>query len=64
MPTPTLEQIRAMFTRDQQVEVRVDGVLQYAGTIVGYTRNESFQVRDPETGTVCDYRYTCLTPAQ
>lgn len=61
--TEDLAAIRAMFTPGQQVEVRQDGVYQYTGTVVGYTRCECFQIRDPRFGTVCDHRYTELTPA-
>lgn len=50
-----------MFTPGQEVEIRQYGVCQGTGTVVGYTRCESFRVRD-DLGTVCDYRYTELTP--
>jgi hypothetical protein len=56
-------QIRDLFTPGQQVEVRVDGVFQYVGTVVGYTRCASFRVREPGHGTVCDYHCTELTAA-
>lgn len=61
--TEDLASIRAMFTPGQQVEVRQDGVFQYAGIVVGYTRCESFRVPDPRFGDVCDHHYTELTPA-
>lgn len=60
--TEDLARIREMFTPGQQVEVRQDGVFQYAGIVVGYTRCESFRVRDPRFGDVCDHHYTELTP--
>lgn len=56
------DRIREMFHSGHKTEVRQDGVFQYAGTVVGYTRNLSFQVREPDTGTVCDYHYTDLMP--
>lgn len=52
--------MRGMFHSGQKVEVRQDGIFQYADTVVGYTRNLSFQIREPDTGSVCDYRYTDL----
>lgn len=58
-----LDTIRGMFTPGQEVEVRVNGVYQYTGIVVGYTRCESFRVRDPRHGDVCDYHSTELTPA-
>lgn len=57
---PSLEEIRNMFTPGQQVEVRQYGVFQGTGIVVGYTRCESFQVRDPRFGDMCDYHYTEL----
>ncbi len=57
----TLHEIRQMFAPGQQVEVRRRGVFQYTGTVTGYTRCESFEVRGPDHGTVCDYHYTDLT---
>lgn len=54
--------VRGMFTAGQQVEVRVNGVFQYVGVVVRYWRAESFRVRDPRFGDVCDYHYTELTP--
>lgn len=62
MTQPDLAAIREMFTPGQQVEVRQSGVYQYTGAVVGYTRCESFRVRDPRFGTVCDHHYTELTP--
>lgn len=59
--TEDLATIRKMFIPGQQVEVRTDGVYQYTGIVVRYTRCESFQVRDPRFGDVCDHRYTDLT---
>lgn len=58
--------IPGLFTPGQQVEVHRDGVYQYTGTVVGYTRCGCFRVREPGNGripTVCDYHYTELAPA-
>jgi hypothetical protein len=63
MTKPDPAAIREMFTPGQQVEVRQDGVYQGTGTVVGYARCESFTVREPDFGTVCDFHYTELTPA-
>jgi hypothetical protein len=57
-------EVRAMLTAGQKVDVRQDGVFQYTGEVVRYTRNDSFEVLDPGTQTVCDYHYKDLTPAQ
>lgn len=61
---PSVEQIRAMFTRGQRVQVDDKrGGYRYEGTIVRYERNGCFKVLDPADGTYCDHRYDALTAA-
>lgn len=60
----TLDEIKAMFTAGQLVEIRQHGVSQGTGTVVRYARCEAFTVREPDFGTVCDYHWTELTPVR